>query len=396
MKIVDVKKLDDGVNGITIEGKIIKTPGNPRDSQYGWSQMVVLKDDTGEMSSWINIESAEDAYKVGQYIKVQGKVSKYVKGGKPGISLNNGKVIDEIIRRGDGEEYEEEKDKEESVKIKDVSQEKQKPMEKTGEKPMEKEYTNNDYWHDKTLREIENNKCIVRECAIKASTELMVAKYINEEADFFELADKIVDYIYDKKITSEAITKELGGTAEEEKPKENPYLPEGYKEEVEKAQRIAKAQEIANPNMATKPQKDMVEKIIKSRYITEKEVKNIGDLNTLTKVNANKYISYWFGNDGTMGERDKRELEAQEKEGSPFITEKEPIEKVDKNDDSSLSKDLLIEKINKLRKENALEDDAKFTKELGCNAKFNLWTEKELTKLKERLEIYKPPWVTEK
>ena len=419
MKIVDVKKLDDGVNGITIEGKIIKTPGNPRDSQYGWSQMVVLKDDTGEMSSWINIESAEDAYKVGQYIKVQGKVSKYVKGGKPGISLNNGKVIDEIIRRGDGEEYEEEKDKEESVKIKDVSQEKQKPMEKTGEKPMEKEYTNNDYWHDKTLREIENNKCIVRECAIKASTELMVAKYINEEADFFELADKIVDYIYDKKITSEAITKEFGGTLE---PLQKVFdkLPESYQKQLgavekDKEQKIAKARELVrNPHlsepvddtMATVKQKKQVYGyideegkkiggIVDSDYITKEEVDNIGKPENLTKARAFKMWGYWFGNDGTMGERDKRELEAQEKEGSPFITEKEPIEKVDKNDDSSLTKDLLIEKINKLRKENALEDDAKFTKELGCNAKFNLWTEKELTKLKEKLEIWKPNWVTE-
>jgi len=389
LKIVDVKKLDDGISGITIEGKIIKTPGNPRDSQYGWSQMVVLKDDTGEISSWINIESAEDAYKVGQYIKVQGKVSKYVKGGKPGISLNNGKVVDEIIQRGYGEEYAEEKDKEESVKIKDVSQE--KPINQPISQPVKPEKDMDKVWEDKDLR-------MARESALKNIADYVGTNLVKLE-ERFKYAQEDVDFIYNglEKITSEAITKELGGTAEEEKPKENPYLPEGYKEEVEKAQRIAKAQEIANPDMATKPQKDMVEKIIKSRYITKEEVAKMQDLKDLTKVNANRYISYWFGDGVKVGERAGREMVAQEEEAknNPFITEKEPIEKVDKNDDSSLSKDLLIEKINKLRKENALEDDAKFTKELGCNAKFNLWTEKELTKLKEKLEIWKPNWVKE-
>ena len=58
MKIKQVRELDDGVSGIIIEGRIIKTPGKPRDSEYGWSQMIIIKDDTDEISSWVNIESA--------------------------------------------------------------------------------------------------------------------------------------------------------------------------------------------------------------------------------------------------------------------------------------------------------------------------------------------------
>ena len=96
MKIIEVKKLDDGVSGITIEGRITRVL-KPRESQYGWSQFVVIKDDTGEMGSNINIESEEAKYQGGEYIQVKGKVSHYVKNNKPNVSLN-GNVLDEIVR----------------------------------------------------------------------------------------------------------------------------------------------------------------------------------------------------------------------------------------------------------------------------------------------------------
>ena len=376
MKIEEVKKLDDGVSGIIIEGEIIKTPKEPRDSEYGWSQMIILKDDTGEISSWINIESAENAYKVGQYIQVKGKVSKYVKGGKPGISLNNGNVIDEIVKE---EEVSQEKPMQQTQKLVDEIVER---------KIKEKEYTKDDYWRDKTAREIENNKCIVRECAIKAVSEEAVVNLFNilDEKRYFKVADKIVDYINKNQtkieiikpkiqITSEAITKEFGGTTEEVK-----------------EQRIETAKDIVN--QVSPAQKDMVEKIVKSRYITKKEVKNIGDLDLLTKENASKYISYWFGDKEKMGERDKRELT--EKEENPLIVdESKPVTKNDPKDESSLIKDLLIETINKQRKELHLEDDEKFKKEIGYNPKLEELTEEKLLKLKELLKDWKPTWITE-
>ena len=406
LKIEEAKKLDDGVSGIIIEGKIIKTPKEPRDSEYGWSQMIILKDDTGEIGSWINIESAEDAYRVGQYIKVKGKVSKYVKGGKPGISLNNANVIDAIVKVD--EDVSQDKPQPTIQKVQNLVQEIAK------EKVEEKEYTNNDYWHDKTLRDIENNKCIVRECAIKAVTELVNAvsddkkPYIGTEKEYFGFADRIVDYIYETKgkITSEDITKEFGGTVEEEK--------HGTFEVVVKEQRIAQAKEIVGKaTKLTEPQKNMVEKIIKSRYIKKEELEKMGgggvtksleearsmvleNLNKITKDKASSYIPYWFGNDAKLGERDKRELAANEKKEkeNPFVTKREPIEKRDPKDNASLAKDLIIEKIQKLRKDNVLEDDAKFTKEFECNTRFELWSEKELGNLKEKLEIWRPDWIT--
>jgi len=344
VKIIEVRKMDDGVNGITVEGRIIKTPGQPRDSEYGWSQMIVLKDDTGEIGSWINIASAEDAYKVGQYIKVQGKVSKYVKGGKPGISLNNGNVIDEI------------------KKVEDVSQE--KPISQPNTQPVKQEKDMDKVWEDKDLR-------MARESALKNIADYVGTNLVKLE-ERFKYAQEDVDFIYNGLITSEDITKEFGGTAVEETKKE----------------RIAKAQEIAN--QASQAQKDMVEKIIKSKYITEKEIKNIGDLVTLTKDNASKYISYWFGKDEEVGERAKREIVAKDKEGNPFVTERQPIEKRDPKDDASLAKDLLLEKIKALRKDQHLEDDTKFAEAMECNANFDRWTEKDLNRLKERLEMYNP------
>ncbi|GAG02443.1 unnamed protein product, partial [marine sediment metagenome] len=158
-----------------------------------------------------------------------------------------------------------------------------------------------------------------------------------------------------------------------------------------KEQKIAKAKEIAN--MASQAQKDMVEKIIKSKYIKKGEGEKIGDLNKLTKKDASSYISYWFGTDGKLGERDKRELEEKE---SPLkkIVEKEPtIEKRDPNGDSSLVKDLLIEAIQAKRKELYIEDDEKFKKEIGYNPELKELSEKELLKLNGLLKDWRPDWV---
>lgn len=371
MKIEEVKKLDDGVSNIIIEGEIIKTPLKPREGQYGWSQLVILKDDTDEISSWINIEGVNDDYKIGQYIEVKGKVSKYTKGGKPGVSLN-GNVIDEI------------------VKDETVSQEKPNDQPKAQPKDQpnqEQEKDMEEVWEAKDLRR-------VKECISKNATALVIQgiitlkdrfKYMNEEVDFF-YGNNIR-----QQITSEAITKELGGTAKEEG-KVVEYDPEI---EGDKEQKIAQAKEIVGQiELASEPQLKMVEKIVKSKYITPKELKNIGDLKVLTNQNASKYISYWFGDGEKIGERAERELI--DKNDNPFVTEREKMEKVDESDKSSLLKDVLIDKIQAKRKELCLEDDAKFTEKLGYNTNFDSWTEKELTKLMDLLRNWKPKWVTEK
>jgi len=406
LKIEEVKKLDDGVSGIIIEGRITRVL-KPRESQYGWGQFIVIKDDTGEMGSNINIENEEAKYQGGEYVQVKGKVSKYVKNDKPGISLN-GNVVDEIVKVDE-----------------DVSQ--AKPITQPNTQPINqpKEYTNNDYWHDKTLRDIENNKCIVRECAIKAVTELAKAITTNEEVfdekSYFEFADKIVEYI-NNEITSADITKEFGGTKEErieqakEKVKEieNPAW-------IKKEQKLDLTESAINPHlsdpvndtMATVKQKKQIygyidaegKKIggmVDSDYIKTKEIENIGKPENLTKKDAIKYWEYWYGKDKhTLGERDKRELadkEKKAKEENPLkekINEKrESIEKRDPKDESSLVKDLLIEAINNQRKEIHLEDDEKFREQIGYNPKLEELSEETLLKLKALLKDWRPDWIT--
>jgi len=388
LKIIDVKKLDDGVSGITIEGRIIKTPGKPRESEYGWSQMIVLKDDSGDMGSWLNIEDASNAYKVGDYIKVKGKVSHYVKGGKPGISLNNGNVIDMI------------------TKVEDVSQE-QQTTQPTQELTQKSEKVDPKVWEAKDLR-------TARESALKNIAKYVVAGLV-KLGDRFDYAHEDVDFIYNGlgKITSEDITREFGGTAVEEEE----YQKDLRNIEGDKEQKIARAKELVlNPHladpiddtMATVKQKRQVygyineegKKIggmVDSQYITKEEIKSIGKADKLTKANAIRYWDYWYGSKEKLGERDKRELAAKEKEvkeGNPFVTKRHPLEKRDPNDTTPLDKQVLIDDIQQLRKDNSLEDDEKFSEALGCNTKFKLWTEKELTGLKEKLKTYKPNWVT--
>lgn len=399
MKIAEVKKLDDGVNGIITEGKVIKILKDPNENEYGWSQFIKIKDDTGDMACWVNIETEEDAYKVGQYIKIKGKVNKYTKGNKAQVSFS-GNVIDEIR------------------KDEEVSQE--QPTQTTTQKPVqtqeEPEKDMNKVWEDKDLR-------IARESALKNVAEYIKAGLV-KLGNRFDYAHEDVDFIYnglEKKVTSEAITEEFGGTTVEEKP-ENSHDNSGKDQKIEgqieegaKSARIAQARELVrNPHlaepvddtMATVKQKKQiygyinedakkVGGIIDSQYLTEKEKEGIGDWQVLTKTRAIAMWEAWYGKEGELGERDKRELAAKEKE-SPFATKRDKIETRDPKDDASLAKDLIVEKINDMRKTYGLLDEKKFMEAFGCNAKFERWTEKELNILKEKLEMWKPDWVTGK
>ena len=390
-----MKKLDDGVSNIIIEGRITKAL-KPREGQYGWSQFLVIKDDSGDIGSNVNIENEEAKYQCEQYIKIKGKVSHYVKGGKENVSLN-GNVIDEIIK---DEEVSQEQPNTQPV---------EKTVEKTVEQPRQILMSKDDYWREKALRDIENNKCIVRECAIKAAVELSIANVLPpKENALFDCADDIVNYIYgNNKITSEDITKEFGGTVEE---KLQTF------EVIAKEQKIAQARELVknphlaepvNDNMATVKQKKRIYGyineegkkiggIIDSQYMTEEEKEGIGDWKDLTKSRAFKMLEKWYGTKETLGERDKRELEAKNKEQNPFLAERQPLEKKNPNNTTPLTKDVLIDEIQALRKKLFLEDDAKFKKEMGFNTNFNMWTEKELKRVKDLLRDWKPSWVNEK
>ncbi|GAH09132.1 unnamed protein product, partial [marine sediment metagenome] len=223
--------------------------------------------------------------------------------------------------------------------------------------------------------------------------------------DRFKYAQEDVDFIYDgleknKRTMVEESIEEFGGTTTEQ------AEPTQKEKDIARARELVKNPHLGDPvdnTMATVLQKKQVygyineegKKIggmVDSQYIKKEEVKNIGKADKLTKAQGIKYWDFWYGKEGEIGERDKREIEAKgkEQEGNPLIGERQPLERRDKDDNGSLNKDLLIEKIQELRKKNYLEDDEKFGEALGCNAKFKLWTEKELTKLKEKLEIYRP------
>ena len=375
MKIEDIRSLEVGAE-VEIEGDIYRAL-KPRQTNYGWGQFIVVEDVTGRQGCNVGVAGKDDGFKTKQCVRVKGKLSDWYKDSR-GVDKRTieGGVFEEI------------------KKDEEVSQE--KPTTPPVQEPTQKsEKVDSKVWEAKDLR-------MARESALKNIAKYVVAKLI-KLGERFKYAQEDVDFIYNGlgKITSADITREFGGIAVEEKP-----------EEGEKERKIAQAKELVkNPHlaepvddtMATIPQKRQtygyineegkkIKGIVDSQYIKKAEKDNIGKAQDLTKIQASKYWEYWYGKEGELGERDKRELAAKQKEqeNNPFATKREPLEKRDPKDDASLTKDLLIEKINKLRKDNYLEDDEKFGEALGCNAKFELWTEGELTKLKEKLEIYRP------
>ena len=61
-----------------------------------------------------------------------------------------------------------------------------------------------------------------------------------------------------------------------------------------------------------------------------------------------------------------------------------------KGDKTSVAKDILVDEIYALRRENRLNDDEKFTEVMGYNPKIEELTEKECLKLKDLLKNYVP------
>lgn len=393
MKIEDINSLAVGAE-VEIEGNIYRAL-KPRQTNYGWGQFIVVEDVTGRQGCNVGVRSKDEGFKTKQCVLVKGKLSDWYKDSR-GVDKRTieGGVFEEI------------------KKDEKVSQEQPliTPPQETTQKS---EKVDPKVWEDKDLR-------MARESALKNIAQYVVAGLV-KLGDRFDYAHEDVDFIYNglekvkiikPKITIQDSLKEFGGTAVVE----NKDLPEGYKENVEKEQKIDRAKELVknphladpvNKTMATVKQKKLVygyideeDKkiggIVDSRYIKKGEKDSIGKAQDLTKANAIRYYEYWYGKEGEMGERDKRELTAKEKEGSPFVTEREPVEKIDPKDDTSLTKDVLINDIQELRKKLFLEDDTKFKKELGYNTNFEKWTEKELIKVKNLLKDWKPSWITER
>jgi hypothetical protein len=369
---IEIKEMPRASEGDTIEleGKVIRAL-KPNEGDYGWSQFIVIKDETGEQGAWLKLDSENDKVSKGASLKIKGKVSKEYKDDKGAMkrSLNN------CTFEGDKKEV--------------------GSTQGNGNK--------DDYWNKKLgldierfewdkKRDLRNQMIISRECAFKAATELVCAANV-EGATFdkiFTLSDKIKShYFKDKEITSEDIVKEFGGTTKEER--------------IEKTKEAVGETEF---RPATTPQKNKIygyrdEKgwhkgMIESRFITKEEIREIGSPEKLSVEKASEWLSWWWGVGEEIGERAKREIEAQGQEEEPrevvdsvkeSLSKKESIVKGNK---TSVAKDILVDEVSALRRENFLSDDEKFEKDMGYNPNLKELSEKDLLKLKEILKHYHP------
>jgi hypothetical protein len=360
----------------TSEGDIVELEGNvfkalkPNEGEYGFSQFIVLKDETGELGCWLKLDSEGDKVPKGISLKVKGKVSKEYKDSKGVMkrSLNN------CTFEGDKKEVGSTQDKESTGGNGDRE----------------------DYWTKKFEWEKKVHFSIVRECAIKAVTELAKVDpskgdffiKVNTEKDFFKFAEKITDYIC-KRITSEDIVKEFGGTTKEER--------------IEKAREVVGETEF---RPATTLQKNKIfgyrdakgwhKGMIESRFIHKEEIREIGSPEKLSVEKASEWLSLWWGIGDEIGERAKREIEAQGQEDEPrevvdsvkeSLSKKESILKGDK---TSVTKDILIDEVAALRRENLLNDDEKFEKEMGYSSNLKELSEKDLLIIKDILKHWHP------
>lgn len=198
----------------------------PRQWGKAITQFVVVQDDTGKVGCNIGLDSKEDKLENGANVHIKGVVDKYPDkknpnpdGSLPIATSIKGYVVEETITDADFPYGANVKESEHATLGKAVADEEIRQMEKAEEKarvlpakterkpvelrnpqqPIQKNMTQQDYWREKTFRDIDNNKKIVRECAVKAATEIEVAQITKGETlavdGYLKLADIIVDYI---------------------------------------------------------------------------------------------------------------------------------------------------------------------------------------------------------
>ena len=200
--IAEAKDCQKGT-GVKIQGMITHSL-QPRKMWKGISQFIVVKDDTESIGCNVSAKSISDGYELGENVMVVGERGEYPekdrRTGQPtgGVVKNINGYVESNWMDVEDEVKEEVKEPEETI----VEEE---PVEKVTIK--QKPYVQNDYWKDKFLLDVErqemykiNNDYIVRECAIKAVTELVGNKEmgITGVDSYFEFADRIVKWIKDE------------------------------------------------------------------------------------------------------------------------------------------------------------------------------------------------------
>ena len=305
MKIKMIDELDVGISNVEVEGEITYTtkPKNVKGEKEGksydfWSQFIVISDDTGKIGCNLTFGEEKESLGKGDSAKIKGTIEEYKNKDGNIVKTLRGKVV--------------------------------KIMEEEGKKETSIG-GNGDYWNAKYQLDLErikidkernekNNLYIARECAIKAVTELVKTKTMKSK-DYFSFAEKIVNYIYNGNIEEK---KEEKSVKVEKKPEEEPnFVPATTKQK--------------NKIFGYQDEKGWHKGMIESQFITDEEIEKIGEPDKLSKEKASEWLSWWWGKDDELGERDKREI-AKKEEETPLrkhlksskeepLTEKNDIEK---------------------------------------------------------------------
>lgn len=373
MKVEEIKPRASEGDTIELEGKVfrLKEPNSKEfEGNVVWSQFIVVKDATGEQGCWLKLDEEGDKVSKGSSIKIKGKLGEEYtekRSGKLKRSVNNCEF--EVIGK--------------------VQAHAQSSSSAKGNGNGARE----EYWAKKFEWDKKVQFIIVRECAIKAVTELAKVdpgkgKFsikLNTEKDFFEFAEKIVGYVYSE--YAKTLKGEIVGTSEDGTPKV-----ETKEERIEKAREVVGETEFKPASTEQKKyiygyrnnKDEWCKGIIESRYMEKPEIREIGDPKKLSLEDATEWLLWWWGPDKKSGERKKRELEHPRNENGTLVGS------LVKGDKTSVAKDILVDEVNALRRENFLIDDVKFKKEMGYNPKTEELTEEELVKLKELLKYYHP------
>ncbi|TET08475.1 MAG: hypothetical protein E3J83_03250 [Candidatus Atribacteria bacterium] len=195
VKIQEVLELPKGTP-VKIRGRVTHSL-KPRKLWKGISQFIVLGDATGSIGCNVSCENIDNGYELDENLVIVGERGEY-----PEKDRRTGQLTGGVVKNINGYVESSFIDADEDLKEEETDQ----PSDDTSKTVSVPKYRQEDYWKDKFLLDVErqevynaNNETIIRECAIKAVTELAGIKFfpegINFKKRYFEFAEEIVNWI---------------------------------------------------------------------------------------------------------------------------------------------------------------------------------------------------------
>jgi hypothetical protein len=172
----------------------------PKKTMYGkggYSQFIVVDDETGKIGVNLNLPSIQEGFTKGEKVHIKGKVDKYPDKKQPLLPNGTYPIRTSVV----AEWFERYRDADDFTEgMKEITNETQ-PIVKAENflyiqegdylvKKATKEELDKKMWENKDLR-------IVKQSALKAAVELCVNEKIKLQ-DLFKIADKFVDYVYNE------------------------------------------------------------------------------------------------------------------------------------------------------------------------------------------------------